>query len=81
MGWLGNHNSTATLLTVPRYGDLLEGQDDQDESKHGQLFITMRVVWWTNMAKWIGDARAAEHEEESDVVAEPEVVSNTHATA
>ena len=78
MGWLGNHNSTATLLTIPRYGDLLEGED---ESKHGQLLITMRVVWQTNMAKWIGDARAAEHEEESDVVAEPEVVSNTHATA
>ena len=78
MGWLGNHNSTATLLAVPRCGDLLEGED---ESKHGQLFITTRVVWRTNMAKWIGDARAAEHEEESDVVTEPEVVSNTHATA
>ena len=33
------------------------------------------------MAKWIGDTRAAKHKEESDVVAEPEVVGNTHATA
>ena len=34
------------------------------------------------MAKWIGEARAAENNEEGDVVAEPEpVVSNTHAAA
>ena len=46
------------------------------------LLITTRVGWQTDMAKWIGEARAAKNDKEGDVVAEPEpVVSNTCTTA
>ena len=60
------HKSTATLLAVPWYLDLLDDQDGEDESKHGKILINMRQGWCMVMAKWIGDARAAELTEDSD---------------
>ncbi|KAJ6626317.1 hypothetical protein B0H10DRAFT_2211206 [Mycena sp. CBHHK59/15] len=48
-----NHKSTATLLSVPRYRDLLEDQDDEDPDQRGR-------------ALWIGDAKAAEREETAE---------------
>jgi hypothetical protein len=56
----------ATLLAVPQYLDLLDDQDGEDESLHGRILINMRQGLWMEMAKWIGDARAAELAEDSD---------------
>ena len=60
------HKSTATLLAVPQYSDLLNDQDDKDESKHGHVLINSKQGWCTEMVKWIGDARAAEADDNSD---------------
>ena len=54
------HKSTATLLAVPQYSDLLDDQDGKDESEHGRIFINTRQGWHTEMVKWIGDVRSAE---------------------
>ncbi|KAJ6546601.1 hypothetical protein B0H10DRAFT_2384429 [Mycena sp. CBHHK59/15] len=58
-----NHKSTATLLSVPRYQDLLGDQDDEDPTERGRALVSSVVGWRMQMAKWIGDARAAEQEE------------------
>ncbi|KAJ7158190.1 ribonuclease H-like domain-containing protein [Mycena crocata] len=58
-----NHTSTATLLAVPRYRDLLEDQEDEDSTEHGRLLVTSPHGWRTEVAKWISDARAAERAE------------------
>jgi hypothetical protein len=34
-----HHKSTATLLTIPQYSDLLDDQDDEDESERGRVLI------------------------------------------
>jgi hypothetical protein len=34
--------------------------DDEDETEHSQLLVTTATGWRTEMAKWIGDAHAAE---------------------
>jgi len=76
------HKSTGTLLDVPRYSDLLEDQNNEDENERGRLLITTREGWRTDMARWIGAARDAEHEDESDEDAElPELLGNGRATA
>ena len=54
------HRSTETLLSVPQYSDLLGDQDNEDETERGQLLMASRESWWTGMAKWIGEGRAAE---------------------
>jgi hypothetical protein len=64
-----NHRSTAALLAVPRYSDLLKDIDDEDETERGRALVTSEAGWRTEMAKWIGDARLRA-ENESD--AEPE---------
>ncbi|KAJ6506677.1 hypothetical protein C8R45DRAFT_922854 [Mycena sanguinolenta] len=46
---------------VPRYRDLLEDQDDEDPSERGHALVSSPETWRTQLAKWIGDARAAEH--------------------
>ncbi|KAJ6504514.1 ribonuclease H-like domain-containing protein [Mycena vulgaris] len=58
-----NHKSMATLLSVPRYRDLLDDQEDEDPSERGQALVSSAEGWRTQLAKWIGDARAAEREE------------------
>ncbi|KAJ6527545.1 ribonuclease H-like domain-containing protein [Mycena sp. CBHHK59/15] len=58
-----NHQSTATLLSVPHYRDLLDNQDDEDTSERGRALVTSAAGWRTEVAKWIGDARVAEREE------------------
>ncbi|KAJ6543312.1 hypothetical protein B0H10DRAFT_1970455 [Mycena sp. CBHHK59/15] len=58
-----NHKSTATLLSVPRYRDLLGDQDDEDPTECGRVLVSSVVGWRTQMAKWIGDAHTAEREE------------------
>ena len=73
MWQVGIHKSTATLLTVPRYEDLLKDQDNEDESKHGQFLVTTRVGWCTDMARRIGEAIATKCKDES----KPVIVGNT----
>ena len=60
--WLGlvekrgnrkNHRSTAALLAVPRYSDLLEDIDEEDETERGRALVTSEAGWRTEMAKWI----------------------------
>jgi hypothetical protein len=41
---------------VPHYSDLLDDEDDEDESEQGQILVTSRQSWCTEMAKWIGEA-------------------------
>ncbi|KIM71269.1 hypothetical protein PILCRDRAFT_93951, partial [Piloderma croceum F 1598] len=50
------HKSTDTLLAVPRYSDLLDDQDHENESERGQLLVSSRQGWRTEMAKWITEA-------------------------
>ncbi|KAJ6596587.1 hypothetical protein B0H10DRAFT_2441868 [Mycena sp. CBHHK59/15] len=66
-----NHKSTATLLSVPRYRDLLEDQDDEDSTERGRALVTSVEGWRTEVAKWIGDTRAAERME-TELVSEGE---------
>jgi hypothetical protein len=60
------HESTNTLLAVPRYLDLLDDQDDEDEAEHSRLLVTSRQGWRTEMVRWISDARATELDEDFD---------------
>ena len=48
-----NHSSTASLLEVPRYPDLLEDQDNDDESERGRALVMGAAGWQTEMAGWI----------------------------
>lgn len=57
------HTSTAALLTVPRYRDLLDEPDDDNATKRTSPLVLSGTGWRTVMAKWIGDAQAAEAEE------------------
>ncbi|KAJ7107570.1 hypothetical protein C8R44DRAFT_744744 [Mycena epipterygia] len=50
-----NHKSTANLLSVPCYRDLIDDQDDEDPSECG---------WRTQMAKWTVYVRAAQQADE-----------------
>ncbi|KZP16681.1 hypothetical protein FIBSPDRAFT_957763 [Athelia psychrophila] len=51
-GKQNNHSSTAALLAVPRYRDLLADLDDEDETECGHLLV--------------GEARDAEEADDSD---------------
>jgi hypothetical protein len=53
---------------------LLEDIDDEDETEHGRALVNSEAGWRTEMAKWIGDARAAD-ESDSDSESDDEVVS------
>ncbi|KAF8239903.1 hypothetical protein L208DRAFT_1385529 [Tricholoma matsutake] len=46
-----NHSSAAALLDVPRYSDLLEDMEDEDEAEHGRALVTSAASWRTKMAK------------------------------
>ncbi|KAJ7915735.1 hypothetical protein B0H13DRAFT_1871854 [Mycena leptocephala] len=68
-----NHKSTANLLSVPRYRDLLDDQQDEDPSERGRALVSSPTGWRTIMAKWIGDAREAEREERLATDDEPAI--------
>ncbi|KAJ7122587.1 ribonuclease H-like domain-containing protein [Mycena crocata] len=55
-----NHKSVDKLLAVPRYRDLLEECDEEDEQHHRPLLVSSKARWRTELAKWIQDAQAAE---------------------
>ena len=70
------HKSTETLLAVPQYSDLLEDQYHKDKSEQGCALVSSAGSWWVEMAKWIGEARDTELEEESDDDTEVDMVVN-----
>ncbi|KAJ6546379.1 hypothetical protein B0H10DRAFT_1969633 [Mycena sp. CBHHK59/15] len=61
-----NHKSTATLLSVPHYQDLLGDQNDEDPKEWGHMLVSSAEGWRTQVAKWIGDARKAERDNTDD---------------
>ncbi|KAJ6565688.1 hypothetical protein B0H10DRAFT_2238868 [Mycena sp. CBHHK59/15] len=62
-----NHQSTAALLSVPCYRDLLDDQHDEDPSERGRALVSSREGWRTQLAKWVGKAKEAElAEQDSD---------------
>ncbi|KAJ6540907.1 ribonuclease H-like domain-containing protein [Mycena sp. CBHHK59/15] len=62
-----NHQSTAALLSVPRYRDLLDDQHNEDPSERGCALVSSREGWRTQLAKWVGNAKEAElAEQDSD---------------
>ncbi|KAJ6484889.1 ribonuclease H-like domain-containing protein [Mycena sanguinolenta] len=60
-----NHKSVEKLLAVPRYRDLLEEHDDDDESRRGSGLVSSAIGWRVEMAKWIAEVRAADEEDEA----------------
>lgn len=67
-----NHKSVEKLLAVPRYRDLLEDENPDDESKRGRALVSSQIAWRTELAQWKADAQAAaeleddEHDSDSD---------------
>lgn len=51
---------------MPRYCDLLADQDDEDETERGHLLVNSVVGWRMDMARWIGETRAADEAKEAD---------------
>ncbi|KAJ6617824.1 hypothetical protein B0H10DRAFT_1948009 [Mycena sp. CBHHK59/15] len=58
-----NHKSIATLLSVPRYRDLLDDQNDEDPSERGRDLVSSAIDWRIQTAKWVADAQMAERAE------------------
>jgi hypothetical protein len=68
------------LLAVPRYRDLLDDQDNEDERGHGRALVSSSVGWRTEMAEWISDVRAAEDAEEADDDSDDETPLTANST-
>jgi hypothetical protein len=62
-----NHQANNTLLTVPRYADLLADRNNEDETERGRALVSSQDSWRSEMARWIGEARAAEEAENDDI--------------
>ena len=61
--------------------DLLDDQGDEDESERGHLLVLSRQGWQAEMARWIGEARAAEHDEDSNNENDTPVAASNMCTA
>ncbi|KAJ6616534.1 hypothetical protein B0H10DRAFT_2390650 [Mycena sp. CBHHK59/15] len=59
-----NHKSTATLLSVPRYQDLLGDQDDEDPDERGRALVSSRKA---GEPRWL-----TERDEQDDTANVPE---------
>lgn len=55
---------------------MLADEDAEDEDECGRLLVTSTQGWRTEVAKWIGDARAAKMAKDSDSDADDEVLTN-----
>ena len=69
---------TEKLLQVTCYKNLLEAQDEEDETEQGHLPVQTSVGWHTQMAKCIADAREAEMDEDEDEEEQDEAPAITH---
>ncbi|KAJ7592357.1 ribonuclease H-like domain-containing protein [Mycena floridula] len=58
-----NHSSTEKLLLVPRYSELLNDFNNEDESERGRVLVSTAQGWRTEMAKWIGSESDNDDEE------------------
>ncbi|KAJ7222722.1 ribonuclease H-like domain-containing protein [Mycena rebaudengoi] len=58
------HKSTAALLTVLRYRDAV--QDDDESTEKGPAVVKTASGWRSVMSKWVADAQAAEDSESDD---------------
>lgn len=65
-----NHKAVETLLKVPRYGNLLQDQADEDPSERGRALVSSPDGWRVEMARWISEAQEAAAEEIEDEDAE-----------
>jgi hypothetical protein len=70
-----------TLLAIPQYSDLLDNQGDKDESEHGHLLVSSRWGRRMEMAGCIGEARAAEHDEDLNDETDAPVAASNMRTA
>ncbi|KAJ7896370.1 hypothetical protein B0H14DRAFT_2558281 [Mycena olivaceomarginata] len=61
-----NHKSTAELLTVPWYHDLLEDQEAEDPSERDHVLVSSASSWRIQMVKWIGDSKEVEAAEQAE---------------
>ena len=52
------HRGAEKLLFMPRYSDLLDNLDNDEESERGRALVSTAAGWRTEMARWIGEARA-----------------------
>src|ERR1700733_3120359 len=74
-----NHKLTVTLLDVPTHSDLLNDQNDDDESEHDWQLVRLQDSWRVEMARWSGkvqEAEAVEWMEERD--AELQSINRRH---
>ena len=78
-----NHKSTEKLLEVPRYRDLLEDMEDEDETERGRLLINSADGWRVEMARWTAAMREADEDDcdtELDIPGIPENFKYTKMT-
>ncbi|KAJ6608727.1 hypothetical protein B0H10DRAFT_2226549 [Mycena sp. CBHHK59/15] len=68
-----NHKSTANLLAVPCYRDLLDDQDDEDPSERGRALVSSREGRRTQTAKCIADTKAEEPEPDEEADSTPHI--------
>ena len=61
--------------------DLLDDQGDEDESERGRLLVSSRQGWRTEMARWIGEAQVAEHDEDLNDENDAPVAASNMRTA
>ncbi|KAJ7450471.1 hypothetical protein FB451DRAFT_1410441 [Mycena latifolia] len=66
-----NHKAVEKLLQVPRYGNLLQDQADEDPSERGRALVSSPDGWRVEMAQWISDAQEASAQEEQESSSEP----------
>lgn len=62
--------STDALLTVPRYRNVVQAQDDENTGLRVPAMVSTAAGWRAVMNKWVADAQAAAANEGADTVAE-----------
>jgi hypothetical protein len=69
---------TEKLLQVTCYKNLLENQDEKDETEQGHLLVQTSAGWHIQMVKCIADAKEAELDEDEDSEEQDEAPAITH---
>ncbi|KAJ7937546.1 hypothetical protein B0H13DRAFT_1852518 [Mycena leptocephala] len=73
-----NELRVSGLLSVPRYADALEGDDDENGSRPGKV-IKSAAAWRLELSKWAREAQEEEADNMSDKP--PETATPTTAPA
>ncbi|KAF9466987.1 ribonuclease H-like domain-containing protein [Collybia nuda] len=61
-----NHRSVKALLDIPRYSDLLEDLNNEDDTERGRGLVTTEAGWRTEMARWVGGQRDTDDRPDAD---------------